>query len=464
MLPSDRPLASGRYAWYVVGVLTLANVSGFVDRQILSLLVPAIKRDLGISDTQMSYLIGLSFSVFYTVLGLPIAWWADRGNRRDIMAGGVTLWSLMTMACGIARTYGRLLLTRIGVGVGEASLSAPSVSLIADYFPRERLGTAMSVYQLGVFLGSGLAYFIGGWIVGLIAASGRWQWPIIGTIRPWQTVFFVVGAPGLFVAALMMTVREPRTRRRERSRPPERVGAGAIASGMSLDSGLVQPLDRRMRLLPYVRANRRTFFTHSFGFALSGMVNYGIAAWLATFLIRTYGWSVARAGMVQGILTMTIGVAGVLLGGRVADRLVRRGRVDAALRVGIIGAVGMLVSASAYPLMPSAGLAVAWLALVNFFAAFPWGAAAAAAAEIVPAPLRSQGAALYFFVLNLVSSALGPSVVAWITDYAFHDDGALRYSLVIVNVAGMLAAILLFAAGLPAYRRTLATRDAWDAA
>src|SRR5215471_846521 len=146
-----------RYAWYVVGVLTLANVSGFLDRQVLSLLVPAIEHDLQISDTQMSFLIGLSFSVFYTVLGLPIAWWADRANRRNVMAIGITLWSLMTMACGLASTYPRLLLARIGVGVGEASLNAPSVSLIADSFPRERVGMATSVWSLGIFFGSGLA-------------------------------------------------------------------------------------------------------------------------------------------------------------------------------------------------------------------------------------------------------------------------------------------------------------------
>src|SRR5437870_4387889 len=136
--------AESRYAWYVVGVLTLANVSGFLDRQVLSLLVPAIERDLHITDTQMSYLIGLSFSVFYTVLGLPIAWWADRANRRTIMAAGVTLWSVMTMVSGLVSTYPRLLLARIGVGVGEATLNAPSVSLIADYFPRERVGVATS--------------------------------------------------------------------------------------------------------------------------------------------------------------------------------------------------------------------------------------------------------------------------------------------------------------------------------
>src|SRR5947208_2939614 len=206
----ERLVKPSLYAWYVVGVLTLANVSGFLDRQVLSLLVPAIERDLNISDTQMSYLIGLSFSVFYTVLGLPIAWWADRANRRNVMTAGVTLWSLMTMLCGLVATYPRLLLARIGVGVGEATLNAPSVSLIADYFPRERVGIAMSVWSLGTFLGSGLAYFIGGWIVGVVTAARSARLPVLAVLHPWQMVFVLVGTPGLLIALLLLTVRDPR--------------------------------------------------------------------------------------------------------------------------------------------------------------------------------------------------------------------------------------------------------------
>jgi MFS family permease len=405
-------------------------VSGFLDRQVLSLLVPAIERDLHISDTQMSYLIGLSFSVFYTVLGLPIAWWADRANRRTVMAIGVALWSLMTMACGLASTYPRLLLSRIGVGVGEATLNAPSVSLIADYFPRERVGVAMSVWQLGTFLGSGLAYFIGGWIIGVVATTSTVTVPVLGVLRSWQVVFVIVGAPGLIIALVMMTVRDPRPRvRAERATAPE-------------------------ALIPFVIAHLRTFVTLGVGFALSATVNFGIAAWLATFLVRTYGWTPARAGVVQGILTMTVGVSGTLAGGRVADALVRRGRLDAPLLVGIIGAAGMLVSASLYPLMPTAAFAVGWLVVVNFFAAFPWGPAAAAAVEIVPAPIRTQGAALYFFTLSLVSGTLGPTAVAFFTDSVFHEPKDLRYSLVVVNVIGMLLTMGLLWFGMPAYRRT----------
>ncbi len=429
---SPHPVSS-RYAWYVVGVLTLANVGGFVDRLILSLLVVPIRRDLGISDTQMSLLMGLAFSVFYTVLGLPIGWLADRANRKAIMGWGVAIWSVMTAACGVAGSYGRLLATRVGVGVGEATLAPTATSFLADYFPPERLGTAMSVYSMGVFLGSGLAYVIGGAVVAFLDAQGSVILPLVGAVRPWQTAFFVVGLPGFLVALLFLTVREP-------ARKP-----GTHGASMG-------------ELFAYVRRNLRAFTANSLGFSLSAMVNYGIAAWLATFLIRHYGWTAGRAGTVQGVLTMTVGVAGVLAGGWVSDRYARRGRSDGPLRVGVIGAVGMLVSATAYPFMPSAWMAVAWLVPVNFFAAFPWGAANAAAAEIVPARMRAQGAALYFFVLSLVSSTLGPTVVALCTDYVFRADAAVGWSLALTNVAGMSAAILMFIWGMPAYRRTLATR------
>jgi MFS family permease len=428
-----------RYAWYVVGVLTLANVSGFVDRQILSLLVIPIRRDLGISDTQMSLLMGLSFALFQTMLGVPIGRLADSHSRRTIIAAGVAAWSVMTVACGLARTYTQLLLARIGVGIGEAALQAPAVSLVTDYFPRARRATALSVYTLGTFLGSGLAYLVGGAIIGASAitgaavAPGRLHWPIVGELYPWQAVFFVVGAPGILIALLFFTVREPPRHGTVQGAPP-------------------LPLTALWR---YVRANAATFATLSLGFALSATVNYGVAAWLPTFLVRTYGWPIARAGIVQGTLTMTIGVLGVLTGGRVADRLVRRGVVDGPLRVGIIAALGMLVFAGLYPLMPTAALAVLLLAPVNFFAAFPWGAAYAAAAETMPNRLRAQGTALYVLVINLVSGTLGATAVALVTDRLFRDDLALRYSLSVVSTTGMLLAAAVLWAGLRPYRRTL---------
>jgi hypothetical protein len=260
-------------------------------------------------------------------------------------------------------------------------------------------------------------------------------------VYPWQAVFLIVGAPGLLIALLFTTVREPR-------RHDSPVGGQAV------------PLSA---LAGHLRANAAAFSTQSLGFALSATVNYGIAAWLPTFLVRTYDWPIARAGIVQGALTMSVGVLGVVSGGRVADRLVRRGLIDGPLRVGIIGAVGMVVFAGLYPLMPTAALAVALLAPVNFFAAFPWGAAYTAAAETMPGPIRAQGTALYVLVINLISGTLGATAVALVTDRVFGYDLAVRYSLSIVSVVGMILAASLLALGLGPYRRAvgrqLATSD-----
>ena len=426
-----------RSAWIVVAVLLLANISFWIDRQILALLVIPIRRDLGLTLTQTSYLLGLPFAVFTALMAMPIARLADSTNRRNVIAAGIALWSVMTALCGLAGTFSRLLLARIGVGVGESSLQPAATSLLADAFPPQRLGLAMGVYSMGSFLGSGMAYFIGGSIVGLVAAQNAWQWPIIGEIRPWQSVFLFVGLPGLLVAGVTLLMREPE---RQESSP------------------VAVPL---RSLLRYAFAHLRTFTTLSLGYAASLTVNIGISVWLATFLIQQHGWSAARAGMVQGTLTMTIGSIGVVVGGRVADWYARNGKADGALRVGIIGAVGMLVSATAYPFAISATVAVVWLVIVNFFAAFPWGAASAAIAEIVPARMRAQGVALYFVILNSLSVAIGPIAVAFIADHVFHNDQAIREALAILNVVGMVSAIVLLLYGLPAFRRTIATRDEW---
>jgi len=191
-------------------------------------------------------------------------------------------------------------------------------------------------------------------------------------------------------------------------------------------------------------------------------VNFALAGWIPTLLVRAYGWDEGRAGIAQGSLTITIGVVGVLAGGRIADKYVARGKIDGPMRVGIIGAIGMLISGTVFPLMPTATLAIACLAVVNFFAAFPWGAASAATAEMVPVELRAQGAALFFLLLNLISQTLGPLSVALFNDHVFGRGEGVRYSIAIVTGVGMTLTIALLSVGLAAYRRTVSTRDQWS--
>lgn len=433
---NERNVVSLAYAWYAVAILTLANMSGFIDRQILSYLVVPMKRDLGVSDTQMSLLMGLGFVVFYSVLGIPIGRLIDRGSRRVITAVGIALWSVMTTLTGVARTFSGLMAARIGVGVGEATLGPASVSIIADMFPKRMLGTAMSVFTTGTFLGSGVGYILGAFMVERVDKLGTINVPIVGEMHAWQSVFFLVGIPGLLIALLALTMREPVRQQADRDAQP--------------------PFSE---VLNYMKQHSRTVAALTIGFACSAAVNYGIGAWMGSFFMRTHQWTASEAGRWQGLNTIIFGPIGTLLGGRLSDELRKRGHADAPLLVGIIAAVGMICTAGVYPAVGSANVAKYLIVFVNIFAAMPWGAASVAMAEVMPARMRGQGAAIYQLVLNLTAGILGPTSVAVLTDYLFHDELSLRWSLVICTVVGMTLAILLLAWGRPAYRRTLAERD-----
>lgn len=426
-----------RHAWYAVAVLTLANMSGFIDRQILSYLVVPMKRDLGVTDTQMSLLMGFGFVVFYSVLGIPIGRLIDRGSRRVITSIGIALWSLMTTLTGLARSFPALMAARIGVGVGEATLGPASVSIIADMFPRRLLGTAMSVYTTGTFLGSGVGYMLGAVMVDKVDALGSITLPLIGSMHAWQTVFFLVGIPGFLIALLALTMREPARQKNDAS----------------------SDLPFR-EVLAYMRGHSRTVFALTFGFACSAAVNYGIGAWMGSFFMRTHHWTGPQAGEWQGINTIVFGPIGTLLGGKLSDVLRKRGHADAPLLVGMIAAFCMILTAGVYPAVNSETLAKLLIIPVNIFAAMPWGAAAVAMAEVMPARMRGQGAAIYQLVVNLMAGIFGPTSVAVLTDYVFRNEASLRWSLVTCTVIGMVLTIGILAWGRPAYRATVAQREA----
>ncbi len=429
------PYPSGRRAWYTVGVLMTVYVFSFVDRQILSLLVGPMKRDLGLTDTEVSLLMGLSFALFYTVCGIPLGRIADSRSRRGLIGVGLVLWSLTTTACGSARSFAQLLLLRMGVGVGEAALSPAAYSLITDSFPPHRLATAISVYSMGIYIGSGMAFLLGGLVVGAVAGEEMLMLPLVGAVRPWQVVFFIVGLPGLGLSLLLLTVREP----------ARRDARGAIRSG-------TVPL-REVR--EYLRGNWRTFFCHNVGFALLSFSSYGSGAWIPTFLQRTHGMSVRESGIWYGAIVMVAGTLGVVSGGWLADRLSRRGSQDARIRAGLIASLVWLPVGVLFPLVPSPELALAMLAPAAFASSMPFGCAAAAVQEMVPGSMRGQASALYLFVVNLIGLGLGPTVVALFTDYIFADDAMLRYSLLIVATSAHLLSALLLWSGLAPFRATL---------
>lgn len=431
---------SSARAWATVAILMVAYVLSFVDRQILNLLVEPIRRDLAINDTQMSLLMGLSFALFYTVCGIPLGRVADTRSRRGLIAVGILFWSAATAACGMAKLYWQFLLCRIGVGVGEAALSPAAYSLIADSFPAERRATAISVYSMGVYLGSGLAFLVGGLVIQFASAQGDVTLPVLGEVRPWQLIFLILGVAGVFFTLLMLAIKEPVRR-----------GAGA---------GVAVPLSEVGR---YIRANRRTVLLHNFGFAGLAFAGYGSAAWIPTFYIRTYGWDAGQVGIVYGSIVAVFGCLGIVFGGRLADWMAKRGRSDANMRVGLYAALGALPMVVLFPVMETAFLASLLLAPAVFCLSMPFGVAPAAIQEIMPNSMRGQASAIYLFVITLIGLGVGPTAVALVTDFVFADDSALRYSLLIVTTLAVLMSIILLAKSLKPYRESVVRLEQWAA-
>ncbi|MGH9846232.1 MAG: spinster family MFS transporter, partial [Blastocatellia bacterium] len=413
----------------------------------LALLVQPIRRDLGISDTGMSLLMGFSFAVFYSFFGMLLGRLADSRSRRTIIVIGFSLWSLMTAGCGLARNFVQMLLLRMGVGVGEASLSPAAYSLLADYFPPQRRATALSVYSMGIYIGSGLAFLLGGVVLSVASGQELWSLPIIGPTQPWRVVFFIVGLPGVALALLVYTVREP------------------VRRGLRLvkaEDGTLKAAQAPIReVMAYILENKGAIICHNVGFALLTLSSYGNSSWAPTYFIRHHGWTASKIGVVYGVLYCIFGVLGVVAGGRFADWLAERGYRDANLRVALIAALGWLPSGVLYLLVPDANWAAILLAPTIFFVSAPWGVAAAAIQQMMPNAMRGQASALYLFIMNLIGLGLGPTAVALMTDYVFRDDTAVNYSILLVGVTAQLAGAALLWAGLKPFLRSLDYLKEW---
>lgn len=421
------------YAWYVIAVLMVLNVSSFVDRQVMAFLVDPMKADLGLTEVEIGLLMGPAFAITFSVALFVLGPLADRASRRAIIGWGVVFWSAMCAATGVASTFSQVFATRLGVGVGEATLSPSAYSLIADYFPRERLATAMSVFTSGVFVGAGAAYLVGGAVVDAVEGMTPWQVPLLGPVQPWQRVFVILGGAGLLLALLVPTIREP-------ARPSAAKGQRAFVAA-----------DARA----WVRRHRIAYATFGAGIATFAVVNYATAFWFPAFFARSHEWSRGKIGLYMGLSTAVCGTLGVLAGGRLADRLKARGRTDGNLVVLIGAALASVAAGFPLYLSDSEPVIVTALVVTNFVAAFPFGAAAAAAQEMTPATMRGTASAVLVFLLNFVGLGLGPPLAAFLTEEVFGDPARLYLSLLSITVVGRGVAAAAVWSGLTGHRRAL---------
>ncbi len=410
---SPRP-ASRRYSRYVLALLSLVYVVSFIDRQILAMLIEPIKNEFDVSDTAMGFLTGFAFVIFYTLAGIPVARWADRGSRKFIIAVSLTLWSAATAASSLARSFAELAAIRVLVGVGEAGGNPPAHSLISDYFPPQRRATALSIYACGVYLGSALAFLAGGWLI---------------IHYDWRTAFYLVGLPGVVLAVLVATtVRElPRGASEQRS--------AAAASA---------PLPEVLRFL----LRRRAFVLIALGSAVQSLSGYGVITWGPTFLARVHEMSSTEIGLSLGGIIGLAGCLGAFAGGRLADRMGARD-LRWYMRLPAIQALLALPFLAGFTLLSQPALSLACFVPFYALGAMYVGPMFSMVQGLVDLRMRATAAAILLFVVNLVGLGLGPLAIGALNDHVFgpvHGRDAIRYSMLVVGLFGGLASILFWQA------------------
>jgi len=428
------PWPSPTQGWYAISILVIAYIFSFIDRTIIALLVEPIKQDLAITDFGIGLLQGLAFAIFYAAVGIPIGRMADRYSRRRIITIGIFLWSVMTAACGLAKNFLSLFLVRVGVGVGEATLSPSAYSMISDMFPRKTLGRALGVYQAGAFVGMGIAFLAGGMVVQLLSKAGNVDLPLIGIVKPWQMTFMVVGLPGVLVAFLMMTVTEPARQ-------------GKLAGH---DNAI--PL---RQVVDYIKSHGRLFTTLFCGFALIAVPITTIVTWVPAYLNRVHDYTRAETGLTLGLILLIFSPTGIYFGGWLIDQLQKRGYADATFRVGLVSALLLLPLGFFSTTTADTNITIALLCPFVFCASIPIVAAPTTLQILAPNQMRAQLSAGWMLALNIISTAAGPTLVGFITEYILQDNMAVGTSIAIVCCVSIPVAGLLLWTALRPFRSAL---------
>lgn len=419
-----RPYPSRPYAWTVVAILIVTAVLSYTDRQVLSLLVDPIRGELGISDTQISLLLGTAFAVIYGVAGIPLGYLADRTSRRNLIFAGILVWSVGTIACGLSRNFAEIFASRIVVGLGEAALSPAAISLISDYFPPSRRGTAVGLFLSGIAMGNGAAILIGGSVLQLIKLGALAATPLAAQ-APWRNVLLVIGGPGLLWALVILLVREP-IRRTAEAAPP----SGGVA-----DRGAWQTTPWA-RVVPIYLV-----------LAAASFVDNAVGAWAPTLLIRNFSRDPAQIGLQLGLL-LTVGFGGgVFIGGVLADRAGVSGGWRAKLRVCVYS--GLLILPISL-LMNSPQYSLVLTGVPAYFALSGIVTAVGFSAILDAVPNRSRGLAMSmsFFLNVAIGAGAGPTAVALAGEHVFGVKQGLGPPLVLTIAGGYLVALIALWAAL----------------
>jgi MFS family permease len=442
-----RTYPSPGYAWRMTALLMVAGVFSYIDRQVLTVMTEFLHRDFLMSDTQIGVLIGFPFAIFFTLAGLPLARLVDTYDRLVVLAVGVTLWSLCTFASAFATDFPQLLTLRVGVAVGEATLSTMAYSVIADCFPKTRMGFPIAAFLVSTITGGALALIVGGEVVSALAGLHRVVLPFGLSTYGWQLTFAIVGAPGLLIAVAALQFKDP-------TRP--RPWAKGAAKGAAAPA--VMPISE---VLAYFRLHWRAYGSLVLGVTTLSAVAIGAVAWAPAMFQRVYGWSPAKTGLGFGLTYVSFSILGTLTSGWLSDRVARRRGPAGRMLLAVTAPLIVLVFAL-YPLAPTPVLSLAMLSVLILGLAIAITVGPVGVQTITPPAFRGQATALYLLGLNLVGQGLGPLIVPLITDHVFHDRSKVGYSLCIAGLVIIPLAVLVLWCGRKSVAAAVQAADAWS--
>lgn len=416
---------------FLLAVLTFTFSVGFIDRQILNLLVQPIKADMQLSDLDISFLQGVGFSIPYLILSPICGRWVDSGKRRNILLGAVSVWSAFTAACGFMGTFGGLLSARAGVGAAESGLTPSAWSMLADSFEGASLTRAFSIYNLGPYIGNGFALIFGG---GVMAAAAGWSSTTIGAhfpLKAWQITFIAVSLIGLIAIVLLLLVREP-----ARKETP------GHASGP-------MPLARAIAIL---RENKRFYGCFFIGMSAINVPVYAFPSWLPAMVMRRFHVPISTVGYQYGLTVLLSGCAGVLLSPTFARLLVKAGYRDGDMRLVLFASASLMAACAGLYMASSYAMALAFGGLASFSFSVPAAVAAASLQRVTPNRMRGMVSAIYIFMTTVMGLGLAPLLVAFLTDKVFRDEMRVGESLAIVSALAAVICFVMVARSLAAFR------------
>ena len=406
--------SNNRYGWYVAFVLLIGFTFSFIDRQVLNLLVVPIQNDLNITDTQISALQGLAFVLTYVGLCIPIGRLIDKSHRVTVMIIGLLIWSIATIACGFSKNYVSMFIARMGIGAGESTVHPGSISILGDYFDSNKIASPMSIYLLGPYLGAGIAMIFGAQVLDWTSQMDNVIiFPLIGEIAPWQLTFIAVGLPGILIAGLFLTIREPQRKIQE----SESIEVPSFS-----------------KVIQYIKNNWEVYGAIIIGNSCLIILLYGLQSWVPTMLLRVYEWDLVQSGRVYGSIAMLAGSAGVLSGPFVL-RYMSKINVNAPhFKLAIIGITMATFSLVLLPFQPNVNIALVFVTMASFFVTLPLAGTSSAMVIVSPNRIRGVITGIYVVVTSVFGLVLGPFLVASSTDFIFQDTNAIAKSLALVSV------------------------------